>query len=593
MNDFVKMVLAVLCGLVLMSILSLILTFGFLGSLSAAGNAKPVLPREGVLKLDMSSILITEQAESVPNPMGMLQSVDITPVGIWDAVQAINKAASDPSVSLLYIKTDGLSASLTGVEELRAAIERFRQGGKAVIAYTENPSSGSYYLASAADKVFMSSVCGASPMITGIGSQMIYLKDILDKLGVNVQLIRHGKYKSAGEPYIRNTPSKENLEQNQSMINSIWKTMASDVEASRGIEEGSYSRMIDNLELLNAEDMVRAGLVDEVLSKEELRGRIATLAGKEAFSDVTFIPFADYVKANFPAKAKGKDKIAIVYATGEIVEGPGQPGQIAGDKFSSMLTKIRNDKDVKAVVFRVASPGGSVTASDKIKQEIDLLRAEKPVVASYGDYAASGGYWISNSCDKIFTDRTTLTGSIGVFSMIPDLSKTAKDILHVNVVSVGSSKHSDIFSLMRPLDADETAFMQASVEDIYSRFVGTVAQGRDLTEDYVDSIAQGRVWTGSQSIELGLTDAIGTLEDAVRYAATLAGQGDDTLGWNIVSYPEPLSPLESILEMIQGARDDKDVLADTPFKGIGKAFLGWDEHSERVYARMPYEFIIK
>ena len=594
MKDFVKMTLAVICGILLSSIICLFLTMGFFGSLAAAGSsAKPVLPREGILKMDLSKIAIVEQETAQTDPMALLQGSEITPVGIWNAVQALDIAAADPAVKCLYMKVDGAGTDLAGAEELRAALLRFRESGKAVIAYTESPTTKDYYLATAADKIIMSSASGAGPMITGIGSQMFFLKDILDKLGVNVQLIRHGKYKSAGEMFIRSTPSPENLEQNQEMINSLWNTLSAAIEESRGLPQGRMSELIDNLRLNNAQDMMQNGLVDQLLSKEELRQLLTVQAGKEQFTDVQFIPFADYASAKVLPNLKAKEKIAILYASGDITE-ENKPGQIGGDAYAALIAQIRRDKDIKAVVFRVSSPGGSVLASDKIKQEIELLRKEKPVIASYGSYAASGGYWISNSCDKIFSDRTTLTGSIGVFSMIPDLSKTAKDILHVGIATVGSSKHSDMMSMMRPLDTDEKAYMQASVEEIYSRFVQTVAEGREMEPDFVDSIAQGRVWSGADGLKLGLVDAIGTLSDAVNYA-TIAAAGSETgKTFDIVTYPEPLTTLQTLMLMLDKSGQDTDVLAGTPFSGIEQAFRSWEfGRNDRFYARMPYAYVIE
>lgn len=595
MKDFVKMTLAVICGLFLMGIIGFFLMIGFFGSLAAGSSSTPVLPREGVLKMDMSKIALVEQASTQPDFAALLQGSMVKPVGLYDAVRALNIAAADPGVKLIYLKTDGLNAGIAGMEELRVAISNFRQSGKAVVAYMESPTTGSYYLASVADKVIMSSAGGAGPMITGIGTQMYFLKDILDKLGVNVQLIRHGKYKSAGEMYIRSTPSPENLEQNQEMINSIWTSLSATIEESRGLTPGKLGELVDNLTLGNAQDMAENGLVDLILSKEEVRQRLAVLAGKESFADVTFIPFADYVTAKVVPAVKGrKQEIAILYAEGEIVE-QDAPEQIGGDRYAKLIADLRNDDNVKAVVFRVSSPGGSVLASDKIKQEIDLLREKKPVIASYGSYAASGGYWISNSCDKIFSDRTTLTGSIGVFSMIPDLSKTAKDLLHVGVAAVGSSKHSDMMGMMRPLDAQETAYMQESVEEIYSQFVSTVASGRDLEPDYVDSIAQGRVWSGADALSIGLVDSIGTLEDAVKYAAMVLTEGDaDLSAWNVTSYPAPPSPMETVLAMVGGMNDDPDVFAGTPLQAVGQAFRHFSYNpADRVWARMPYEYVIQ
>ena len=594
MKEFVKTTLAVMCGVFIMGIVGMMIMISFIGALAASSSdPKPVLPRSGVLKMDMSKFSIVENASGDMDLSSVVGGSYLPSVSIWKAVQAVNAAAADPSVKFIYLKTDGLSADLAQVEELRKALSDFRLSGKAIISYVESPSTASYYLASVADKVYMLSNAGASPMIVGIGSQMFFLKDLLDKLGVNVQLIRHGKYKSAGEMFIKNSPSPENLEQNQVMINSMWNAVAAEVAKSRDITPEAFSAMIDNLELNDGSDMLRNSLVDELLDKEGLKNKIATLSVVDKFSDVKMIPFADYAAVKGNGNTSSKNKIAVVYAAGDIVDGYGS-ANVAGDTFASLIASLRDDSSVKAVVLRVASPGGSVLGSDKIKSEIDALRNQKPVIASYGSYAASGGYWISASCDKIFTDNTTLTGSIGCFSMIPDLSKTAKDVLHVGVTTVGSSKHSGMYSLMNPLDEQELAYMQKSIETIYDQFVTTVSQGRDLTPEFVDSIAQGRVWTGSDALEIGLVDQIGTLQDAVAYAATVAGDAD-LANWNVSAYPKPKTMVEQILSSVgQQVSPDNDVLAKTPFKSVGKAFRNWTwESSEHVYARMPYEIVIR
>jgi protease-4 len=287
--------------------------------------------------------------------------------------------------------------------------------------------------------------------------------------------------------------------------------------------------MLDNLELNSPEDFVKNKLVDSLVTSESLERNLAVLSEVDSFNDVSMIPFVNYVSAKVPAAVSGKNNIAVIYADGEIADG-NDPSGVAGDRFVSIIKGVRADSTVKAVVFRVNSPGGSVIASDKIKNEINLLQKVKPVIASYGDYAASGGYWISNGCDRIFSDPSTLTGSIGVFGMVPEFSKTAKDVLHVNVTTVSSNSHGDMYSLMRPFDAKEMAYMQASIEDIYNQFVSTVSKGRNLKFSYVDSIAQGRVWTGADALKLHLVDEMGTLEDAIHYAAKLVSPtGEDDL----------------------------------------------------------------
>lgn len=589
MKDFLKMMGAVICGLIATGFLGLFFFAGCVGTLLSS-ESQPVMPRSGVLKLDLSDIAFAEQSVSDIDPSALLNGSMTRTVGLLDAVRALEAAAGDPAVRFLYLLPDGLSAGMAQMEEFRAALTAFRSSGKAVIAYTENPTTGSYYLASAADKVYMSANAGASPMITGIGSQLFFLGDLLKELGINVQLIRHGKYKSAGEMYIRNAPSPENLEQNQVMINSVWNSFVSDIAESRGITAEYFNSLLDDLKLVTAQDMVDAGLADGLMTREQLREKLADLAVVEHFKDVKMISLQDYITAKVTPNIKAKQKIAVLYAEGNIVDGNGRQ-QVAGDYFASRIAKIREDDAVKAVVLRVASPGGSVLASDKIKTEIDLLRAEKPVIASFGDYAASGGYWISNSCDRIYSDRATLTGSIGVFSMIPDASRTLKEKLKVGVATVGSGKHSDMLSLLSPLDAAETEYMQKSIEIIYDAFLANVAEGRDMTPAQVDEIAQGRVWTGAEALGIGLVDEIGTLSDALRFAAQAGGDSD--LGaWQIVTYPKAPTTMEMILEALQGP-DRNDVLAGTPFAPVGAAFRNWSfESGDRFMARMPYEMVI-
>ena len=591
MKDFLKMTLAVLAGLFIAGILGFMLFFGFIGTLASLGSSTPAMPRSGVLFMDMSRISIAEQTQET-DPMAMIQGQDISIIGLWDAVKAIEKAASDPAVQCIYLKADGLSAGgIAPVEELRQALGDFRLSGKPVVAYTENPGTGSYYLASVADKIYMGSYKGGSNMMVGVGTQMIFLKDLLDKLGVNVQLIRHGKFKSAGEMYIKSRPSEENLLQTREMVNSMWDGMAESICSSREISREDLDGMIDNLKLNTPEDFLACRLVDELLTKEELKEKLAVLAKESKYEEVKFISLRDYVNINAQTVSKARRKIAIIYAEGEIIDGYDKQ-EVAGDRFAGIISSVRADSTVKAVVLRVASPGGSVAASEKIRTEIDLLRKVKPVIATHGNYAASGGYWISNSCDMIFSDKSTLTGSIGVFSMIPDFSGTAEKVFHVGVTNVGSSRHSDMYSLTRPLDAEETAYMQRSVDDIYEAFLENVSAGRGMDKAEIDEIAQGRVWTGSDALKIGLVDEIGTLADAVRYAAIAAGDTEADLGtWEVAAYPKPMTTLDIILENLTGS---SDALAGTPFESVGRAFRGWDATSTgKVYARMPYIMEIK
>lgn len=592
MKEFLKMTLAAMLGFLIVSVVMTIFSFALLGSLAALGSSEPVMPRSAVLKLDMSTIALTEQSAD-SNPFEMLQKEGVTKVGIWNAIQAIDAAAADPAVSYIYMKPDMLMTSgMAEVEELRSALENFRSSGKAVISYMENPTNAGYYLASVSDRIYMTSYEGGMTMLTGLSTQVIFLKDILDKLGVNVQLIRHGKYKSAGEMYIRNSISPENRKQNQELVNSIWNSWTSQMAASRGLSQERLNAMINGLELNFPQDYLENGLVDELVTQAQLMDKLCALSVVEKFEDVKMISLQDYIKISVKPNLKAKEKIAVIYASGNIVDGKDR-NNVDGDRFAAIISGVRRDSTVKAVVFRVDSPGGSVLASEKIKNEIDLLREVKPVIASYGNYAASGGYWISNSCDRIFTNASTLTGSIGVFSMLPDFSGTLKDIAHVNITTISSNEHGDMYSGLRPLSDSETAYMQASVEKIYDRFTATVAEGRNLEVPYVDSIAQGRVWAGSDAAEIGLVDGIGTIKDAIMYAAGAAGNGmADLSAWQIVEYPKPMTTMEILMESLGGS--SASVFEGTPLENVEKAFSDWKaDESGKVYARLPYEMSIR
>ena len=332
--------------------------------------------------------------------------------------------------------------------------------------------------------------------------------------------------------------------------------------------------MLNELELVFPEDFLEKGLVDELLTYDQLQDKLAMLFMTDDYNNVETISIKDYAQLNAAGDPMSDKKIAVIYAEGEIVDGDATE-EVAGDRFARIIKSVREDKSVKAVVLRVNSPGGSVLASEKIKAQIDSLKAQVPVIASYGDYAASGGYWISANCDYIYANETTLTGSIGVFSMIPDLKNTINDKLHVNITAVNSNKHADMYGLMRPLDKQETDMMQATVESIYEKFTALVAEGRDMKVEDVDAIAQGRVWTGAQALEIGLVDKIGTLEDAMMHAAMLVDAENGLADINIVEYPKPQTTLDIINAHLTG---EELIKIAEPGK---------------IYARIPYAIEVK
>ena len=590
MKDFVKMTLATIAGLFIFGFAAMFLMIALVGALASAGDTQPVMPREGILQINMSTMALAEQTQEADPFASLTGGQTVTPLGIYNAIQAINAAATDPAVKFIYMKPDGAVAGTAQLEEFRKALKNFRNSGKAVVSYIENPDNASYYLASVSDKIYMTSYDGGMNMFSGLSSQMIFLKDILDRLGVNVQLIRHGKYKSAGEMYIRNSSSPENLEQNKVMVESMWTSWADEIAASRGISTADLNSMLNDLKLNFPEDFLANGLVDELLTRDELENKLCDLYVTDRFEDIKAIQLPDYAKLKSTVNLKSKNKIAVIYAEGNIVDG-NEKQQVAGDRFAKIISDVRKDSTVKAVVLRVNSPGGSVLASEKIKAELDLIKGKGiPVIASYGDYAASGGYWISANCDKIYSNATTLTGSIGVFSMIPDISGTLKNKIHVNITPVNSNRHADMYGMMRPLDQAELDYMQASVENIYDEFTSLVAEGRDMTVADVDEIAQGRVWTGADALGIGLVDEIGTIEDAIAFAAlSIGAQGISDV--QIAEFPKPMTTIDMILESFGGG---ENVFAGTALENVENAFKGWDaSESGKVYARIPYEISVR
>ena len=592
MKDFIKMTLATLTGLMLFAGVSIFILIAMIGAAAVLSKPQPVMPASAVLTMDMSTIVLAEQTQEVDALSALQGKGEVSSLGIYNAIRAINSAAADPAVRFIYMKPDAVAGGMAQIEELRTALKNFRASGKAIVSYIENPTNAGYYLASVSDRIYMTSHDGGINMFTGASSQMIFLKDLLDKIGVNVQLIRHGKYKSAGEMFVRSTSSKENMEQNVELVASVWDSWAGAIAESREITVADLNAMLNGLQLNFPQDFLAKGLVDELVTYGQMRQKLADLYLTEKPENVKTISLQDYASLKTPVNLNPKAKIAVIYADGDIVDGNDKQ-QVAGDRFAKIIADIRNDESVKAAVLRVNSPGGSVMAAEKIKTELALLKEKMPVVASYGSYAASGGYWISADCDKIYTNATTLTGSIGVFSMIPDFSNTVKDKFHINITPVNSNKHADMYGMMRPLTDVEIAYMQASVERIYTKFTSLVSEGRDIPVTEVDKIAQGRVWTGSEALNIRLADQIGTIEDAILWAALSIDGVTSMDDVSVEGYPKPLTNLEMILQSIEKT-GEQNILAGTPFKGIADAFSSWNSsQTGKVYARMPYEIVIR
>ena len=464
-------------------------------------------------------------------------------VSLLSLERALEKASKDDEIAMVYLNYDKLSAGSAAMEELRECLARVSASGKPVIAYGAGLSNGSYYIASVADRVFMHPK--GSGTLNGLGTTQFFIKDLLDTLGVQVQLIRHGKFKSAGEMYIRNSMSPENRRQYQELEESVWSSMVEQMAASRGIKAEDLRTWIAGLELGTASTWMEKGLIDGLKYRDEMEEYICHLFGTKDPKNVRRVDIREYASK---VKAGSGSKIAVLYADGEIAR---EGSQIAGEKFAREVEKLRKDDSVKAVVFRVNSPGGEVVAADMIRREIELLGREKPVIASYSAYAASGGYLISAGCRKIFVDNATLTGSIGVFGMIPNIGGAVKKLLKVNVETVGTDPHACMGNLFQGLNEEEEAWYQKEIEGIYTDFVNVVVQGRGMTFEQVDEIAQGRVWSGKDALVNGLADEKGILLDAIKAAASEAG----LTKYKIVTYPAQKSFMKAMREDSRKGKD--------------------------------------
>jgi protease-4 len=587
MKDFLKVLLASFVGTVLA-----FLVFGFfsiillVGIASFGSSDEPIIAKESILLLDFKTP-ITEQKGDKFSINPITGDVDMTgSMPLYSFVKAIDAAAEDPGIKFIYMTPGTLKMGIAQMEEVRDALKRFRASGKAIISYSNEFNNANYYLASVSDKVIFNPY--GDVFILGLSSNMIFFKDLLDRIGVELQLIKHGKYKAAAEQFVQNDISAENLEQNKTMLNSIWKGWCDEIAESRDFNSEQFNFWIDNLEFHNASSALEKGLVDELWYSDQVAEYLCSLYGVTEVKDLKFTPITKYAAARVKPELRAKEKIAVVYADGEIVM-EGTDKAVSGIKFSQTLEKIRKDSTIKAVVLRVNSPGGGVSASEMIHREISLLKEVKPVIASYGDFAASGGYWISAKADKIFTNKSTLTGSIGVFALVPNVSKTMEKHLHLRSVAITTNKHSDAMSGMRALDNAEREYVRQSVEKIYTDFTSIVATGRNMSVEQVEMIAQGRVWAGSDALQIGLADMEGGLVDAIAYAAEMAGLSK----YRLVEYPQVKTTLEKLMESISKTGTDINTLAD-PLAYIKRSYSRLKEETGAVhYARLPIVYDIR
>ena len=544
MKDFIKYTMATVVGLVLVSIIMGILTFvSMAGMIASEGMSSPI-EKKSVLRITLKGS-ITERAGE-ENPLSKLGGETTQQIALDQALQALEKAAKNDKIEGIYMEGGILSAYPAEVQELRQALLEFKKSGKWIIAYADTYSRSAYYLCSVADKVYLNPI-GMLDW-SGLSSNPMFFTGLMKKLGIKMQVFKVGTYKSAVEPYIAEQMSDANREQVSSYQQSIWNNMLKDVAKSRKTTAEALNSLADSMTILSGpEASVKGGLVDKLCYQDEVKKILKNKAKMEEDESLRFVSISD-VALSEELNDKVDDEIAVYYAYGEIKEditgGFAQESAITSKQMTKDLQELREDDDVKAVVLRVNSPGGSAYASEQIWREVQLLSKEKPVIVSMGALAASGGYYISCGANKIFAEPTTLTGSIGIFGMIPDATELLTDKLGLSFDVVKTNAHSDFGAMGRPLNESECRLMQAYINQGYELFTGRVAQGRKMSQDSVKAVAEGRVWTGEQAMKIGLVDKLGNLNDAIAAAAKAAKIEKYSVG----RYPEPAPWFASLLQ---------------------------------------------
>lgn len=543
-KTFLAGLLAVIVGTFLVFFLWIFILLGIAGSMEKSVAVHP----ESILKIDFSEVL-TDAPSSDPLAGIDLMTLQTTrQLSLFKALRAIEAAGADDRIKGIYLRMNG-GGGVTGsalLEELREALLEFKQSGKFIVAYNETYSQGQYYLASVADKIYLQPEGGME--WSGLASDVMFYKGLLDKLDLRAEVFRPTacKYKSAVEPFILDKMSAANREQMQALVNSMWGTISGAVCESRGIDSVKMRRITDNLQVTLPEEALEYGFVDSLLYEDQMEDVFAELGVSDDYDFITLGDYASQVGADL--KNISADQVAIVYADGQIVDGEGYGKEIYGNTLAAKIAGVRDDEKVKAVVLRVNSPGGSALASDVIWREVELLRAEKPVVVSMGSYAASGGYYISCPADVIVADKLTLTGSIGVFGMILDTREALKNKLGITIDGVQSNASSS-FLATQPLTPVQRSMIMRGVDKVYTTFTNDVAEGRNLPIEKVLDIAGGRVWSGADALGIGLIDTYGGLKTAIALAVDKADLGDNYRVTEVTETPTGFAAFIASLNM--------------------------------------------
>ena len=566
-------------GILFMMFIVIAMAFGETEKVEVKGNSVLVIKLDAIVKdyAPKSTDLIGEFFEFADEKMGLNEIIN-----------AIENAKNDDNIVGISINTLDVNAGISQTQAIRNKLEEFKESGKFIMAYGDVYNQKSYYLSSVADSIFMNPLGGID--FKGLSSEVLFFKDLQEKSGVKMEVIRHGKYKSAVEPFLYNKMSDENREQISSFLHSIWGELLADISISRNKTVDELNAIADNLWARNATLAIENNIVDDAVYLDEYEVKLKLASNISADDELSAITLSDYISTG-----KGRvistasNKIAVIYAQGEIIYGKGNEDLIGQELIIEALRKARKDKNVKAIVLRINSPGGSALASELIWRELELTKKELPLVVSMGDLAASGGYYIACNADRIFAEPTTISGSIGVFGAIPNMSKLA-DNIGINAEQVSTNK-SPNYSLFEPISDDFRAVTTEGVEDIYTTFVARVSEGRNMSIQAVDSIAQGRVWSGVDAMQNGLVDELGNLDDAISYAAELAAIVD----YKVRNYPDYKLDLGEKLSGMPFMKTKEKAMIEALGLENFKIYQTIKQFSEikGIQARMPFLLEIK
>lgn len=548
MKNFLKIVFGSCLGVFLAGIAMMFLGFGTLGAVMNMGGEKKEVKNGSVLVLDFDNLIPEKTNNVAADPMAFNQEKVF---GLHDLVRAIGVAKDDNDIEGMLIDLSSMPGGSATKSSIRKAIQNFKEDGKFVLAYAENYSQGAYYMASVADSIYVHPLGGIE--FAGFGGTIPFFKDMLDRLGVKAQIYYAGQFKSATEPFRLKKMSEQSRLQTREYMEGMWSIFLNDISEARDIPVSELRGIADEYKIRKAEDCVTYGLADKVGYYDEVLSSLRDKLNIDSDKKIPSVSLKKYAIGRTGNKGSSKNKVAVVYAEGSIVTGKGEAGQIGGDKYAKIIRKLRQDDNVKALVLRVNSGGGSALASDIMWRELELFKAsDRPLMVSFGDVAASGGYYIACGADSIYAEPNSITGSIGVFGMIPSLEKMLDEKVGITFDTIKTGKFATGISPFIDIGPEEGQLIQESVEDIYETFLKRVSEGRNMSRDAVHEIAQGRVWLGSKGKEIGLVDVMGDLNDAITAAAESAGLDDN---YRTSEYPRTKDPMQQLVDKFSGAEE--------------------------------------